>query len=161
MAIELGRVDSHAKHDEGCGKVDESEVVSGSFFVTRSDASVVLDAVDESFREVAGFVFSLVPAAFRPTVAARWNDRFGTALANYRDEFVGVISFVGDDAVRLMRAEQFFRTVDIMFLPRTKANFHRLPLGIYGKVELGTKSASRSSQGFVGGLFFCEPAACW
>ena len=139
----------------------ESEVVSGRLVETRRDAAVVFDSVHEALDEVSSFVFLLVPVAFRRSVAARRDDRFGAAFSDDHHQFVRVVSLVTDYTSWFIFAQQFGGARHIMFLARTETEFHSLALGIYGNVQFATETAARPSERFVDRFVFLgAPPAC-
>jgi len=138
----------------------EGQIITGSFFVPRGDASVVFDAVHETFDEIAGFVGPFVEASASQAIAARWNDRLGPALLNAFHQLVRVVAFVGNHGVGQVLAQQFFGTLDVVLFTGSQAQLQRLALGIYGNVQFATKSAARATERFFARLFFWEPAAC-
>lgn len=140
--------------------MDERQIVGRSFLVPSGDPSVMLDAVDKSFHQVAEFVLSLVVATQSLAVAAGRNHRFRLTPMHCIDEFIRVVAFVRDHGLRLMLAEKLFRTLDVVLLARAEAKFQRLSLRVYRQVQFCAEPAAATAERFVGRPFFCEPAAC-
>ena len=105
---------------------------------------------------------ALVEFAGSLSIAARRNHDLSAALVNRLHQLVGVIALVRDHSRGLVLREQFFGASHIVLLARAKAQFQRLPVGIYRDVQLGAESAARAPEGFPLRLFFSEaaPAAC-
>ena len=99
--------------------MDVGPVIAGGLVLARRDAAVVLDAIHKSLGQIPRFVFLLVPAAFRGAFAARRDDRFGAALADDRDQFVGVVALVTDDTCWFVVAQEFRSPQHIMHWTRT------------------------------------------
>jgi hypothetical protein len=140
--------------------VNKAQVVPLGLLVSRRDAAVVLDSIHEAFDEVSGLVLPLAEPPLLSAVAARRDHRFRPALANCRDEFVRVISFVGDNCSWYVIAKQFLRPLEVVFLARSEEELERLSLCIDSYLQLRTESAPASAEGFLTRLFLGAPAAC-
>lgn len=139
--------------------MDEGEIVSGGFVVACGDASVVLQAVDESFGEVPCFVGFSIVFARRQAIASRWDNGLGSVATDDRDEQIGIVAFVGDDLPRSVLGEQFFGPRNVMLFAGAEQKFYRPTLRVYGDVKFRAEAAAGAAERF-GVFFFKEPAAC-
>ncbi len=73
--------------------------MSGEFFVAGCDTAIVLDRVEATFDESAGFVAMPIIVARALSVRARRNDGFGALRKNPLDQGVGVIRLSAITAV--------------------------------------------------------------
>jgi hypothetical protein len=72
----------------------------------------------------------------------RRNHGFGTASADRGHQFVRIITFVGNDAVWSLVAQEFYGACNVVFFAWAETDVDRLSLDVYGDVQFGTEPAA-------------------
>ena len=99
----LGRVDSHPDGYERRSEMGEGQKVASGLLVAGSNASVMLQAIDQPFDQIATLVFpAVVPRRFHKAVFERWYYCLSVALSQQVPESVRVVSPVGNHCGGLM-----------------------------------------------------------
>lgn len=104
---------------------------------------------------------SVVIAAFLTTASGRNND-FGFILfKDEPDKLVGIVGFIGNQAVKLKVEDQRFGLRDVVVLARRQQKAQRIPQPIDADVNFGTEATTTIADGLfrLTAFFFKAPAA--
>ena len=134
--------------------------ISGGFFVAGGDGPEVFDDVEEALDEVAFPVKREIAVAFGLAIGFRRDDRRDGADLKALDEGVRVISFVGEQGLRLDLRGQRLGLLDVMGLAAGQADNKRIAQRIDDGVDLGRQPAARAAYGFSAPPFLRAPALC-
>jgi hypothetical protein len=128
--------------------------------VASSDATKMLDAVDQAFDVIAAAVLAAQQASREGAARPRGNHGCASVGADFCDKLVTVVSLVRDQVAGIMVTQQAGGWGPVVGLPRREDPFDRTPRRLDGDVQLGAESAARTAEGFVVIPFFLAPAAC-
>lgn len=94
------------EEDDGCDKLDGGEEVACEFVISRCYTTVIFENIEESFDEIALFVEGEVTGSLDYAIGLGRYDGSNVTLGEGIDECVGVISFVGEESLRIDLVEQ-------------------------------------------------------
>ena len=151
---------SSFKPSDGAGEMDSGEEVSGSLLVAGGDGSEMFESIEEALDEIAFGVEGEVAFAERFAVGLGRDHRHDAAHGQSFDEAVGVVTFVGDEGVRLDFGEERFGLGDVVDLTAGQADRQRIAERVDNGVDLGRQSAARSPDRFLAAIFLSAPALC-
>ena len=149
-----------AAYDDGADEADERGNPFGQLFVASGYSTVVLDAAEEAFDEVAMTVDCFAPSNVLASIGPRRDYDLGAHACDQVPQGLGVVGFVGRHAFGRYAAQQLWRLGDVVHLPLGKAALNQLANGIDHDVNLRRQSASGTPER-LGAVFLGAPAACW
>lgn len=118
----------------------------------------MLDLVDKTLHQMPLLVQMGIISRVRPLGPGR-NDHIGFILLDEQaDELIGIIRFVGNQALEIQIKDQRFGLGDVVPLPGRNDEPQRIAQTVYADVELGTEATSTAAQGLFGlTAFFLTP----
>jgi hypothetical protein len=140
--------------------MEAGEEIAGSFFVAGSDASEMLDDIEEAFDEVSLAVERKVTWSLDLAVGLGWDDHRDTARFEIFDEAVGVIALIAEKGSRLDLVGQQFGLLDVVNLSPREAEYQRIAERIDDGMDLGRQSTARTAYRFIDAVFLGAPALC-
>ena len=118
-------------------QLDRTKEISREFVISRGDAPVVFDFVEETFDEIALTVEREIAVALYLAIGLWWNHRRDCPLIESVDQRISVIGFVGEECTRINVFEQRLGASQVMDLPRRQHHLARISQGIDKRVDLG------------------------
>ena len=140
--------------------MDSCEEVSSGFFVAGCDGSELFESIEETLDEVAFGVEGEVACAVELAIGLGRDHRLDAAHGQGFDETVGVVTFVGDEGLRLDFGQERFGLGDVVGLTARQADRQRIAERIDDGVDLGRQSAARPPERFRPAVFLGAPALC-
>ena len=135
--------------------------MSSEFLIARGDTAELLELIKESLDEVTGLITMMVIVAWRSSIRARWNNRFGRVGLNPLHQGITVIAFIGDDGLGIGRhGQQGIGLTHVGLFGACQGESDRVTQRINDAVNLGSETARRAAQS-LRAVFFLAPAACW
>ena len=132
--------------------------ISGSC-VSGCHTAELLEPAEEAFDSIAALVGLRVALSLLPTIGFGRDDPACSHLVDDGQQFVRIVSFVGDHFLSIYRAEKTLRVRAIMLVAASKLELNEVAEGVRQYVDLGRTTATRSSNS-LRSLFFFAPAAC-
>ena len=135
--------------------------MSREFFIARGDTAELFELIKESLDEVTRLITMMIIVAWRFSIRARWNNRFGRVGLNLLHQGITVIAFISNDGLGIGRhSQQGVGLAHVgLFGPR-QSESDRVVQRINDAVNLGSETAARAAQS-PRAVFFLAPAACW
>lgn len=140
--------------------MDSCEEVSSGFFIAGRDGSELFESIEETLDEVAFGVEGEVACAGGPAVGLGRDHRLDAAHRQGFDETVGVVTFVGDEGLRLDFGQERLGLGDVVGLTAGQADRQRIAERVNDGVDLGRQSAARPPERFRATVFLGAPALC-
>ena len=150
---------SSVEQDDSADQLNSGEEISGEFVVACSDATKMLEFVEEALDEVAFAVEDKVACPRCLAIGLGRDHRGDSALGEFVDQRIGVVSLVADERTRIGIFEQRLRASQVMVLPLREHQAARITQGIDESVDFGGQSSARSADG-LRAVFFRAPALC-
>jgi len=150
---------SSVEQDDSADQLNSGEEISGEFVVACSDATKMLEFVEEALDEVAFAVEDKVACPRCLAIGLGRDHRGDSALGEFVDQRIGVVSLVADAGVWIGVFEQWLRTGEIVRLPWREHQVDGIAQGVDEGVDFGGQSATRSADGLFA-VFFRAPALC-
>lgn len=144
---------------DGC-KLDEGEEVGSELVVAGSNASEILQLVEEALDAVPLSVERLLPAVLAFTIGAVGNVGDAALSTDAGTHAVGVIAFVGkDDCARFKPVEQGLGRSDVVVVARRNQQLDRPALGVDTRVDFRRETAPAPTD-TTNSTLFLTPEAC-
>ena len=80
--------------------------MSREFLIARGDTAELFELIKESLDEVTGLITMMIVVAWRSSIRARRNNRFGRVGLNLLHQGITVIAFIGNDGLGIGRHGQ-------------------------------------------------------
>ena len=143
--------------------------MSSELLITRSDTAELFELIKESLDEVTRLITMMIIVAWRSSIRARWNNRFGRVGLNLLHQGITVIAFIGgvpslsrgNDGLGIGRhSQQGVGLTHVGLFGARQGESDRVAQRINEAVNLGSETAARAAQS-LRAVFFLAPAACW
>jgi hypothetical protein len=128
---------SSVKQDDSGYQLDGTKEISREFVISRGDAPVMFDFVEETFDEIALTVEREITVALCFAIGLRWNHRCDCPLIECVDQRISIIGFVGEERTRINVFKQWLGARQIMGLPRRQHHVAGISQGIDKRVNFG------------------------
>lgn len=102
------------------------------FVVSRSDASEMLDAGEESLDQIAIPVKMMIEGSWSKPIGSWRNYRLSALSRNGRDECIRIVTLVGNDVARLLILDQRGGMIDVGYLSCRQNDAQRIAERIDG-----------------------------
>ena len=143
--------------------------MSSEFLIARGDTAELFELIKASLDEVTGLITMTIIVAWRSSIRARGNNRFGRVGLNLLHQGITVIAFIGgvpslsrgDDGLGIGRhGQQGIGLTHVGLFGACQGESDRVTQRINDAVNLGSETARRAAQS-LRAVFFLAPAACW
>ena len=135
--------------------------MSSEFLIARGDTAEWFELIKASLNEVTCLITMMIIVAWRASIRARWNNRFGRVGLNLLHQGSTVIAFIGNDGLGIGRhRQQGVGLTHVGLFGARQGESDRVAQRINDAVNLGSETARRAAQS-LRAVFFLAPAACW
>ena len=132
----------------------------GKLVVSRSDASELLEPIEETFNQMARLVAMPVDWALIDSVAARRDIGNGVGSFDGFDQLIAVVAFVGGNSSGWNIRNQRGALGHIADLSAGQDQTQRIAQSINASMYFRRQSAARSADRLIATVFLGAPAAC-
>ena len=139
--------------------MNERQEGQSELVVSSGDASEMFDSGEEALDQIAIFVKMTIEGTLGQPIGTRRDNGLCTRRFDFRNEVIGIVTFVGDNGLCRQMLDGLGRTVDVGNLTGGKNHPQRIAQGIDYYVQLGRQSSTTSTDTSVSSLFFWA-AAC-
>ena len=134
--------------------------MSSELLIARGDTAELLELIKESLDEVTGLITVMIIVAWRFSIRARRNNRFGRVGLNLLHQGITVIAFIGNDGLGIGRhGQQGVGLTHVGLFSARQGESDRVAQRINEAVNLGAETARRAAQS-LRAVFFLAPASC-
>ena len=134
--------------------------MSREFLIARSDTAELFELIKELLDEVTGLITMMIVVAWRFSIRARWNNRFGRVGLNLLHQGITVIAFIGNDGLGIGRhSQQGVGLTHVGLFGARQGESDRVAQRINEAVNPGAETPARGAQS-LRAVFFLAPAAC-
>jgi hypothetical protein len=136
------RTNRHLAHpDHGAGELESRQEVDGASIVSGSDATKMLEPVEEALNAVAQLVSDSVMGNEGLSVAERRDNRCRSGIGDELAQSVVVVGLVGDDGSGRTTGEESGRGCAVMRLTARQDEAQRAAEGIDEDMDFGRQSS--------------------
>ena len=134
--------------------------MNSELLIARGDTAEWFELIKESLNEVTCLITMTILVAWRSSIRARWNNRFGRVGLNLLHQGITVIAFIGNDGLGIGRhSQQGVGLTYVGLFGARQGESNRGAQRINDAVNPGSETAARAAQS-PRAVFFLASAAC-
>lgn len=151
---------SSVEPDEGRDELDGREKGAGEFIIACGYSPKPFELAEKPLNQVAFAVKSEVGFALDEPIGLGGNHRDNPPFFQSLDQGIGVVGLVGEEGFGFDFCEQGGGLPQVRVLAGGERYGNGIAKSIGDNVDLGAQSASGSTDGLTGAVFFRAPALC-